>query len=60
MDYKEFRERYQFDSEKDLLGVGLVDEDGVECVLKNIDFRDGDTWTMTVSLLVACELFTKD
>jgi hypothetical protein len=39
--------------------VKLVDEDGDTCTLTGMDFRDGDTWTMTDRLLVACELFSR-
>jgi hypothetical protein len=38
--------------------VKLVDEDGDSCIIKDVDFRSGATWTITDGLLVACELFT--
>jgi hypothetical protein len=40
--------------------VKLVDEDGDSCTLKGLDFRAGETWTMTDQLLALCELVTHD
>jgi hypothetical protein len=42
----------------DFYDVKLVDQDGDSCVVKNVDFRDGDRWTLTDGLLVVCELAT--
>jgi hypothetical protein len=39
--------------------VKLVDQDGDSCVVPNVDFRGGDTWTLTDRVLVACELFSR-
>jgi hypothetical protein len=39
--------------------VKLVDQDGDSCVVPSVDFRSGDTWTLTDRVLVACELFSR-
>jgi hypothetical protein len=38
--------------------VKLVDEDGDQCVVNNVDLRDGQSWTITNDLLLACESFS--
>ncbi len=38
--------------------VKLVDEDGDSCVVSNVDFRYGDSWTITDGVLVTCELLS--
>jgi hypothetical protein len=38
--------------------VKVVDQDGDSCVIKDVDFRNGDSWTITNGILLACELFT--
>lgn|SRR6185312_36695 len=38
--------------------VKLVDQDGDACTVPNVDFREGETWTITDGLLVTCELFS--
>jgi hypothetical protein len=38
--------------------VKLVDEDGDSCVVPNVDFRSGTTWTIDNTVLLACELVT--
>ena len=38
--------------------VKLIDEDGDACVINNVDFRDGKSWTVTNALLLACEVFS--
>ena len=38
--------------------VKLVDQDGDSCVIKDVDFRDGDSWTVTDGILLACEVFS--
>jgi hypothetical protein len=38
--------------------VKLVDEDGDSCVVKGLDFRSGDRWTLNDGVLLACELVT--
>ncbi len=38
--------------------VKLVDQDGDDCVIKDVDFRDGESWTITNGVLLACEVFT--
>jgi len=38
--------------------VKLVDQDGDTCVVNNVDFRGGESWTITDGVLVACELFS--
>jgi len=40
--------------------VKLVDQDGDTCVVNNVDFRDGESWTITDGVLVACELFSSN
>ena len=36
--------------------VKLIDEAGRSCELDNLDFRSGDTWTLTDGLLAVCDL----
>ena len=38
--------------------VKLVDQDGDTCVVQNVDFRDGESWTITDGVLLTCELFS--
>jgi hypothetical protein len=38
--------------------VMLVDQDGDKCVVSNVDFRNGDSWTITDQVLVTCELLS--
>jgi hypothetical protein len=38
--------------------VKLVDQDGDTCVVNNVDFRDGESWTITDGVLVTCEIFS--
>jgi hypothetical protein len=38
--------------------VKLIDQDGDSCVINGVDFRQGESWTITDGLLVACELFS--
>jgi hypothetical protein len=40
--------------------VKLVDQDGDTCVIKGVDFRDGESWNITDGVLVACELFSSN
>jgi hypothetical protein len=39
--------------------IKLVDQDGDSCVINNVDLRGGDSWTITNSTLLSCELFTR-
>jgi hypothetical protein len=38
--------------------VKLVDEDGDSCVVHNVDFRSGTTWSIDNTVLLTCELIT--
>jgi hypothetical protein len=38
--------------------VKVVDRDGDSCIVKQVDFREGGTWTVTDGLLLACEFFS--
>jgi hypothetical protein len=55
-----FYPNYRFDLSVDpgYYDVKLVDQDGDSCVINNVDFRDGENWTITDGVLIACELFT--
>jgi len=37
--------------------VKLVDKDGDECIVPSVDFRRGETWTITDGILLYCEGF---
>ncbi len=39
--------------------IKLVDQDGDSCVVNNVDFRDGESWTITDGVLLSCELFSR-
>jgi hypothetical protein len=38
--------------------VKLIDRDGDECIVPSVDFRNGDTWTITDRVLLVCESFS--
>jgi hypothetical protein len=38
--------------------IKLVDEDGDSCVVRDVDFRDGESCTITDGTLLTCELFS--
>jgi len=38
--------------------VMLVDQGGGSCVVPNVDFRNGETWTITDDVLLVCEVFS--
>lgn len=40
--------------------VMLIDQDGDRCVVPNVDFRYGESWTITDDVLVLCEVFSEN
>lgn len=38
--------------------VKLVDQDGDSCIVRDVNFSNGGSWTITDGLLLACELFS--
>lgn len=38
--------------------VKLVDQDSDSCVVSGLDFRDGESWTITDGVLLACEVLS--
>ena len=50
--------RYELPIVRGWYDVKLVDKDGDQCVLRNIDFTNGDTWMITDRILLVCEYFS--
>lgn len=40
--------------------VKLVDKSGHSCVVEDVDFRAGETWTITDGVLAVCELLSEN
>jgi hypothetical protein len=40
--------------------VKVVDQDGDSCIVPNIDFRSGESWTITDNVLLACETLSQN
>lgn len=40
--------------------VMLVDQDRDICVVPNVDFRYGESWTITDDVLVLCEIVSEN
>jgi hypothetical protein len=55
-----FYPNYRFDLSVDpgWYDVKLVDQDGDTCVVQDVDFRNGENWTITDGVLLTCELFS--
>ena len=50
--------RYEMSIVRGWYDVKLVDKDGDQCVLRNINFANGDTWMITDNILLVCEYFS--
>ena len=46
--------------EKDTYDVKLVDEDGDECVVSDVDFDSSESFTLTESMLLGCQQATAE
>lgn len=49
--------QYQLTIVRGWYDVELVDRNGYKCVVRSVDFLNGDTWTITDEALLYCELF---
>jgi hypothetical protein len=58
--YRVFPPNYRYDLAvtPGYYDVRLVDQDGDSCVVPSVDFRNGDSWTITDGTLLTCELIS--